>query len=108
MNRIPLPRLTNFFLLISLAFNGCAKPPKTRPAAGDVVVPVVICPKSWQAGGPVILCVKLSVQHTSEAQPVFLRHEDVPIEPLLRATFTFSKGDAVLATVKDVPVVPEC
>lgn len=109
MNRVHLPQTACSWLLISLAIGGCAKPSEvTRPAVGDIVVPVVICPKSWPAGGPVILGVKLRVQNAAEGKPVWLNHEDVPLEPALRATLTFSKGDAVLTTLKDVPVTPEC
>ncbi|MSU80660.1 MAG: hypothetical protein EXS16_21555 [Gemmataceae bacterium] len=109
MNRAHLPQTACSLFLISLAIGGCAKPSDvTRPVAGDIVVPVVICPKSWQAGSPVILGVKLRVQNATEGKPIWLKHEDVPIEPALRATLTFKKGHAVLTTFIDVPVTPEC
>ena len=109
MNRVHLPQTACSWLFLSLALCGCAKPPEvTRPTAGDIVIPVVIGPKSWQAGGPVILGVKLRVQSAAEPKPVWLNHEDVPLEPTLRATLTFKKGDTILTTLTDVPVTPEC
>ncbi len=87
---------------------GCAKTPGTSLAANDTVYPIVSCPKTWHAGKPVVMTVKLGRKGADTIKPRMMHKEDVPLDPDLRATFVFCRGNDVLKTYTDVKLVPDC
>jgi hypothetical protein len=100
---------TVFLGFLAATLTGCSKErPALRPAAGDTVFPVVSCPKTWQAGEPIVLSVKLAAQNENESKPIVLKFEDVPHEPELRGNFVFYKGDDVVGRHDGVLLVPDC
>lgn len=95
-------------LIAPALLSSCAKTPAPRPGPGDKVFPIVTCPKSFQAGGPVVITVRLGMQGADDPKPLLLKFEDVPLEPDLRASFTFFKNDEVVQSCTDVKLVPDC
>lgn len=109
----PSGRVLNILMFAAIFTSSCSKAPPPAPAAarpgpGDKVFPVVTCPKSWRAGAPVVLSVRLGVQGPDDAKPLLLKFEDVPVEPELRAKFTFFKDNEVVKTHTAVKLVPDC
>jgi len=105
-----MPRWFTILGMIATLFAGCAKKEivEARPGPGDTIFPIVNCPKSWTAGSPIAMTVKLGMQRDGEQKPQLLTFEEVPHEPELRATFTFLKDDEVVSTVADVLLTPDC
>jgi len=103
-----MSRLTLTILCPLLLLCGCAKPPAPRPKAGDTVSIEMNCLKTWEAGTPVILSVKMQAKGPQDKHPLWLTHAEVPHDQPPRATLTFWRGDELVASFDDVAMTPEC
>jgi hypothetical protein len=105
VTRIPFPPI----LLLAILVAGCSsKPPITRPAPGDTVVPQVKVPPGWETGGAVVMTVQLRVEGAEGTKSAWLTHEDVPLEQVPHAKLTFWNGEELVKAYDDVLLVPEC